>query len=391
MIRRRELYDRECVAGLIHVIEQVPLRAAVRRPLAIHRSSVGLLLLWSVLRWERTFLIKTLERLGVDLWALTRNVDEALTLCSKEARETGVRTSSDDLDPFLRGWLNRAAEQARALHHDFLGGEHLLLALLADGDSELAVTIFRRNGLGYDALKRAVVDGLRGGASPDVGGTRGGLKSTLRAASPQAGGPDGGLKSTPQADVLELVLLDDDASDAAESAVSQAAPAAASRPPAKPEAASWIADIDRPAVGVPRRFGVFLMMLMVTLYAVLFSVLRWLQASNLVFGLLALLFTGIGIGQAVLFGGRYPRSASIWIGSILVPIEVCVFIMNKNDFLYVGAFSGMMAFVCLLLAFLLSIPFGALFGYLFGTVTAGGFWLVDLYEKRQAAKEPSGK
>lgn len=65
--------------------------------------------------------------------------------------------------------------------------------------------------------------------------------------------------------------------------------------------------------------------------------------------------------------------------------------MNKNDFLYVGAFSGMMAFVCLLLAFLLSIPFGALFGYLFGTVTAGGFWLVDLYEKRQAAKEPSGK
>ena len=151
MIRRRELYDRECVAGLIHVIEQVPLRTAVRRPLAIHRSSVGLLLLWSVLRWERTFLIKTLERLGVDLWALTRDVDEALTLCSKEARETGVRTSSDDLDPFLRGWLNRAAEQARALHHDFLGGEHLLLALLADGDSELAVTIFRRNGLGYDA------------------------------------------------------------------------------------------------------------------------------------------------------------------------------------------------------------------------------------------------
>jgi hypothetical protein len=51
----------------------------------------------------------------------------------------------------------------------------------------------------------------------------------------------------------------------------------------------------------------------------------------------------------------------------------------------------MMAFVCLLLAFLLSIPFGALFGYLFGTVTAGGFWLVDLYEKRQAAKEPSGE
>ena len=390
MIRRQELYDRECVAGLIHVIEQVPLRAAVRRPLAIHRSSVGLLLLWSLLRWERTFLIQTLERLGVDLWSLTRDVDEALRLCSKQARETGVRTSSDDLDPFLRGWLDRAAAQARALHTTFSAANTCCWPCWRTAIPSLP-SYFQRNGLSYDALKQAVVDGLRGGASPDVGGTGGGLKSTLRAASPQAGGPDGGLKSTPQADVLELVLLDDDASDAAESAVSRAAPAAAGRPPAKPEAPSWIADIDRPAVGVPRRFGVFLMMLMVTLYAVLFSVLRWLQASNLVFGLLAVLFTGIGIGQAVLFGGRYPRSASIWIGSILVPIEVCVFIMNKNDFLYVGAFSGMMAFVCLLLAFLLSIPFGALFGYLFGTVTAGGFWLVNLYEKRQAAKEPSGE
>ena len=113
MIGRQELYDRECVAGLIHVIEQVPLRAEVRRPLGIHRSSVGLLLLWSLLRWERTFLIQTLERLGVNLWSLTRDVDEALKLCSKQARAAGVSSNSEGLDPFLRGWLNQAAVQAR--------------------------------------------------------------------------------------------------------------------------------------------------------------------------------------------------------------------------------------------------------------------------------------
>ena len=113
----------------------------------------------------------------------------------------------------------------------------------------------------------------------------------------------------------------------AEPATARSEAAKASRQLAKAEASTWIADIDRPAVGVPRRFGVFIMMLMVTLYAVLFSVLKVLRASNLVFVLLALLFTGIGIGQAVLFGGRYPRAASIWIGSVLVPIEVCVFVL----------------------------------------------------------------
>ena len=69
-------------------------------------------------------------------------------------------------------------------------------------------------------------------------------------------------------------------------------PSRPKKPPANPEASSWIADLDRPAVGVPRRFGVFIMMLMVTLYAVLFSMMKLLRATNLVFVLLALLFTG---------------------------------------------------------------------------------------------------
>ncbi len=386
MIRRQELYDRQCVASLIHVVEQAPLRAAVRRPLAIHRSSVGLLLLWSLLRWERTFLICTLERLGVDLWSLTRDVDEALKLCSKEARDVGARSSSADLDPLLRGWLDQAAAQARALGHDFLGGEHLLLALLADADSDLAA-VFQRNGLTYDSLKQAVGDALRGPASSQVGGTEGGLKSTLQADALSGAAPS-------------PVLVPDDA---------QSGHAGQAASPPRPqtghalryhaergnegegEASTWIAEIDRPAVGVPRRFGVFIMMLIVTLYAVLFSLLKLLRANNLVFGLLALLFTGIGIGQAVLFGGRYPRSASIWMGSILVPIEVCVFALCQKDLLYVGS-SGTMVVVSLLAVFLFSMPLGAVVGYLFGTLTAGGFFLVDRYEKRQqAAKESSAE
>ena len=353
MIGRQELYDRQCVAGLIHVIEQVPSRAEARRPLDIQRSSVGLLLLWSILRWERTFLIQTLEGLGVDLWGLTRDVDDALRRCTQQAREAGAGTNSADLDPLVRGWLKQAAAQARALRHDFLGGEHLLLALLADGDSALAA-IFQARGLTYGVLKQAVVEAIS------------------------------------QAATAEVVVLDEDASGPVELAASPPRTVAAHPAAAKTKASSWIADVDRPAIGVPRRFGVFLMMLMVTLYAVLFSVLRSLGANSLVFGLLALLFTGIGVGQAVLFGGRYPRAASIWIGAILVPIEACVFAVFQ---LWNGGFSSwLMTFVSLLLVFILSIPPGAILGYLFGTVTAGGFWLVDWWEKRQqTGKESSAE
>ena len=336
MIERQKLYNRRCVASLIQVIEQVPLRAAVRRPLTIQCTSVGLLLLWSILRWERTFAIQTLERLNIDIWSLTRDVDEALNRCSEQAQESGTWANSDYLDPLLGDWLDQAVEQARILRHDFLGGEHLLLALLADTDPELTA-IFRQSGLTYDLLKQAVVAAFGAAAAPHA------------------------------------IVLDAAASSPVETS-------------AKLDASRWIADIDRPAIGVPRRFGVFLMMLMVTLYAVLFSLLTMLRASTLVFVLLALLFTGIGIGQAVLFGGRYPRAASIWVGSILVPIEVCVWGMCQAGALYHGSLRGV---EILLAIFIFCIPFGAVFGYLFGTLTAGGFWLVDWYEKRHTATDES--
>ncbi len=349
MIRRQELYDRDCVASLIHVIEQTPLRAAVRRGLAIDRSSAGLLLLWSLLRWERTFPIETLEGLGVDLWSLTRKVDEALKCHNQKARETGAAGDRTDLDPLVRGWLDRAAEQARGLDHDFLGGEHLLLALLADGDPELAA-VFQPSGLTRDALKRTIVDAL--------------------------------------AETVEVMPLDAEMDTIATNPKRQRGDDS-SRGPEEREASIWIGDVDRPAIGVPRRFGVFILMLMVTMYAVLFSVLQTLRANPLVFVLLALLFTGIGIGQAVLFGGRYPRAASIGIGSILAPIEACVFAMCQKGF--PSIFSDATAFLFLLAIFLFGMPLGAIFGYLFGTLTAGGFWLVDWYEKRQQATKSSSE
>ncbi len=345
MIGRQEFYDRRCVAGLIHVVQQVPLRASVRGALAIDNSTAGLLLLWSLLRWERTFAIRTLECMGIDLWSLTREVDEALKACGKRGGEVAASEQTARLDACLRKWLDRTAEQARSLQHTFVGIEHLLLAMLAQSAPPFEA-LFQHCGLTYETLKNAIVAGISAAAPPPLA-------------------------------VVEI--LD------AEPAGGAALPAKAAEiehPPAE-AAPSWVAEIDRPAIGVPRRFGVFLMMLMVTFYAVLFSVLTVLRATPVVFALMAFLFTGIGIGQAVLFGGRFPRAASIWAGSILVPIEAVIFCSIENDFLYFGRMSRGSAIAAGIAVVIVCIPMGAILGYLFGTVTAGGFYLVDRYEKRR--------
>jgi hypothetical protein len=64
MIPREVLFSRRCVAGLIQIVEQAPARVAVRAPLALDFPTVGRLLLWTILRWERTYLLVCLERLG---------------------------------------------------------------------------------------------------------------------------------------------------------------------------------------------------------------------------------------------------------------------------------------------------------------------------------------
>jgi len=71
----QDLCARRCVADLIHVVEQVPRRVAVRAPLGLDDSSIAMVVLWTLLRWERTFWVVCLENLGVDIWNLTCELD----------------------------------------------------------------------------------------------------------------------------------------------------------------------------------------------------------------------------------------------------------------------------------------------------------------------------
>jgi hypothetical protein len=139
----------------------------------------------------------------------------------------------------------------------------------------------------------------------------------------------------------------------------------------------WGTRWDSPAAGVPRRFGMGILMLMMTMYALLFSAMQLLKTPPEVFATVAILFTGVGLGQMALYGGRYPRAASIWVGACLFPLEIIVLLCIGIDS------EGGLA--CLLI---ISPVLGAFFGYLAGGLTAGVFLLLEKYGKHAEAEEP---
>jgi len=151
----------------------------------------------------------------------------------------------------------------------------------------------------------------------------------------------------------------------------------------------WGARWDTPAADVPRRFGVGILMLLMTLFAVLFSVMRSVGARVETFAIISTMVAAVAIGQILLFGGRYPRAASIWVGACFFPLQVIALFVRMN-FEYGGRSYGspddLLALSALLLPF--SVALGAAFGYLTGGVVGGVFLILDaLAEWRRSRRD----
>ncbi len=143
-----------------------------------------------------------------------------------------------------------------------------------------------------------------------------------------------------------------------------------------PAGASWDTSS---AVGVPRRFGMAVVLLIMAMYALLFMTLKLLGADPLTFTVVAILFTGIGLGQMLLFGGRNPRAASVWTGAVLLPLEIAGVLLYSaaaaGPFAWPEVVSGL---ICAAVA---GAPFGAAAGYLAGVLAAGVFLLIEMHGK----------
>jgi hypothetical protein len=338
MFDRQELCARRCVRTLIEIIEQVPARWAARAPMILDESSVGMLLLWSLIRWELRFPLSALEDMGIDIWEFTQDVDEMLEqqIIQKSGKENSEATETPyDLNPphllreLTNRWLERAEEEARSLDNVFLGAEHLLLAMTAGGDTALS-RLFARYGIDHERLKNTVMQAL---------------------ASKTSG-------------LLEVAI---DAIVVPISSAERYWPQYA-----VPWGASW----DRkPAVGMPRKFSMAILMTLVTLFAVMFSILRWLDAWPGFYAIFGVFVFGVTMGQMMLFGGKYPRAASIWSGAVLLPLEIGAATLLTNSLYNYHRISERILITIFYMIF--TVPIGAFSGYLAGGLTAGVVLLLE--------------
>ncbi len=129
-----------------------------------------------------------------------------------------------------------------------------------------------------------------------------------------------------------------------------------------------------PDFGVPRRFGIGTMLVVTAMYAVLFAVLRAIGLSPLDFGVIVLFFTAVGLGQAILFGGKRPRVASRIVGaSFSLSVGLVRFFHHEMT----SGVSIPLPLHYLCIGILFSLFFGLLWGYVAGVLISGVFLMLD--------------
>lgn len=123
----------------------------------------------------------------------------------------------------------------------------------------------------------------------------------------------------------------------------------------------------------PRRFDLSSIFAVTTAYAILFGCMRGLDFGTASSLLVAAFIALVGIGQAVLFGGRQPRKASIVVGAValtLGTISAGLFVPGANR---IGFLPIMAVF---------SFFWGSICGYLAGVLVGGVFLIADAIRQR---------
>lgn len=124
---------------------------------------------------------------------------------------------------------------------------------------------------------------------------------------------------------------------------------------------------------VPRRFGLRTVLVVTALFAAMLSILKWTEMSPDLFIFYFSLVIVVGGAQVVV--ERKPRLASILSGVAFVAILKFVAVAFEFDLhtINVGLFEGLFSEGLVMY----SLVFGALYGYLTGTLLAGLYLVLD--------------
>ncbi|HEX5104089.1 MAG TPA: hypothetical protein VFV87_09780 [Pirellulaceae bacterium] len=128
---------------------------------------------------------------------------------------------------------------------------------------------------------------------------------------------------------------------------------------------------------VPQRFGLSAILGIMTALAVLFGIMRWLEAHP--FWYLFLGAQTVVICLVQMFHGKTPRKASAIAGAILAPL----FILGWGSWSRGPNEPGLV--LCLVV---MAVPFGGFLGYLNGTCAAGIFLVMDKLEPYLQGQRP---
>jgi ATP-dependent Clp protease ATP-binding subunit ClpA len=151
------------------LVGQISQRAIDRGFFGVDEASIVPLALWTLIRWERKVGLATLELMGVDLHSLADKLDALLTqfkteqsvrirngtLVNATTRDTVVR----DVLTLLQPLLKQAESEGRQLKHNYVGSEHLLLAIIKCADSRMSA-ILQDHLITYECTKESVCEFL---------------------------------------------------------------------------------------------------------------------------------------------------------------------------------------------------------------------------------------
>jgi len=118
-------------------------------------------ILLALLEQEGGLTSQILERLGANVKAVKKRVEDSLDRAPKATQESAQIYAT----PRIARLMDNAAREADRLKDDFISTEHLLIAIAADGTGE-AATILKEFGVDQEKIYRALQD-IRGGHRVD--------------------------------------------------------------------------------------------------------------------------------------------------------------------------------------------------------------------------------
>ena len=140
---------------------------------------------------------------------------------------------------------------------------------------------------------------------------------------------------------------------------------------------------------VPRRYDLATLFTISLAFALLFGLLRALGATPIVFACIGGFVAAVGLGQAVLFRGKAPRTASVVTGvAFLLTIQVVVYFVfikaNGRWGTPIGVLEIVLSAACMSV-------WGSLFGYIAGALIGGVFLVADAIRRAVRKNTPHPK